>query len=167
MTPGAKENSRRKRFVRRIFKRMPLHALWLIRERYPDYQEENLLADLVIRYRKKRSFRRKKDKKGTYFRNEQIRKYAMELRFRETWEPEYDKACQQIAMLTQAENEHRDIKLLVKIGSESKYYHFKHYTRECFIKDFITAANKKGSTHDELEELRCTLIDRNLGRGMR
>lgn len=143
------ETSRRNH-ARRCYKKAPLLALLLIRERYPDYSERQLLEDLKRRTPLK--VKAKKTKTRRDFRYCQISKLAVQLHAFERGSSQYNKTCNQLSALMQADKERRPITVhVVKPPPDGKVdYYFKWNTDERYIIEFITLANKKSVTHDQL-----------------
>lgn len=150
-TPERKETNRRRLHARRVYKKNPLFALDIIRIRYPDYTESMLLDDLRRRT-KKRSFRSKK-KEPRDFRRVQLEKMIMELKFTDKSTAAYNTLCHKIALFHQAHEAKQDIRLTCKVENKTAIYLFKWSTTESVIKQFHTAANVKGTTHEQLTKL--------------
>jgi len=151
LTEDQKLSLRKKLFVRRQYKRYPVLALLFIRERYPDYTEDQLLKDIIVKRRPKK--RNKKKKAILDFRRVQMEKYAQRLKQFDKDSREYNQACNMIAILENAHQLKTPIELNVKLNGEKMTYYFHWDTKERRIKEFVAAANTKGTTHEMLEKL--------------
>jgi len=140
------EQRRRRNFVRRIFGKNPLFAILEIRDRYPDYTEEELAIDLK---RKSQPVKRDKSKTPRDLRRCQLRKLAENLKYEDD-EQNYHRLCNRIVLLENAHRDHADIPLLVNLEQIAKAYYFHWLTSEIEIKRFVADANTKGCTHDQL-----------------
>jgi len=147
----AVENNRRKKFASRAWKTQPLFALEVIRQKYPDYTEQMLTADLILVKRKKK--REKFIKRTSEFglRICQIRKLSGMLKLSDPESPEYYKCCNQIAGYMQGLKNRSPISLQVNYSGESLQYDFPWNSRESDIKAFIAITKKVGS-FKELDE---------------
>lgn len=163
-TQEQKDRYRRKRFVKRILKRVPLYAMEEIRRRYPDYDEYMLRDDTKTRDPVTKSHRHKKKKADDDFRSRQLAKYAELLKQSDEGSKDYHKACTQIALLTQNHNEKRQIHIVVKKNGDVRGFNFNWQTREVYIKKFIQLANEKTSTWEDLMKSQDNIIDTMLGR---
>lgn len=141
------ETSRRNH-ARRCYKKAPLLALLLIRERYPDYSERQLLEDLKLRSKPK--VKKKKAKTKNDFRSRQLDKYEILYRTTEPGTKEYNRVCNYMAQLTDALNARRDMIIHVAKGTVKYDYFFKWKTSERLIIEFITLAKNIASTHEDL-----------------
>ena len=144
----------RRNFARRTFARNPLFALLEIRERYPEYTEEQLAADL-----KRKSIPVKKDKSKTPrdLRRCQLSKLAGNLKYEQDTKSYHD-LCNRIVMLENAHKLRLDIPLAVSLDGLRKAYYFHWLTPEAEVKAFVNAANTKGASHDVLTQKFKTII---------
>jgi len=138
----------RKNFVRRIFKSNKLFALAEISVRYPGYNENMLLCDLIKR---SPSIRQAKPKPVLDLRRCQLVKLVYKLTREELTEGDYDKICNRIAMLQHAHKYRLPIPLSVTINKETRVYSFHWRTRESVVKSFVNIANTRDMTHEMLE----------------
>ncbi|WP_345953007.1 hypothetical protein [Mucilaginibacter sp. PAMB04168] len=137
----------RKNFVRRVFARNKLFALAEIRERYPDYSEDMLLADLKV---KKGKVKRKKHKPVLDLRRCQLLKLAHRLQSGELTDAEYHATCCRMVMLQRAHELRMPIPIKVTLIKETLVYSFDWRTREGIVKSFVKLANTEGMTHEVL-----------------
>jgi hypothetical protein len=144
------ENTRRKNFIRRTFKKWGLFAIQQINVLYPEYTAEMLPADLYI----KRKQVGKKSKVRNDFRGRQLAKYDVAYHSAEPNSKEFNKICERIASLTYADLKRLPINLVVTLNNEKYLYSFPWNTDEYKIKAFHAIANRKGITHQELLEYR-------------
>lgn len=144
------ENTRRKNFVRRTFKKWGLFAIAEINKSYPDYTSEMLPADLYVKKKVKCKALKYKDD----FRSRQLSKYEIAYHSTKKDTPEFNRICERIASLTYADNKRLPIYLTVKIGNDKYVYSFHWNTDEKKIKAFHNLANQKGMTHEVLHQNR-------------
>jgi len=137
----------RRNFVRRVYRKNKLFALAEIREKYPDYPEDMLMADLVSR-----KFKTKRGKKPPFtdLRRCQLQKMAGKISNGQLPQEEYHKLCCRIVMLQQAHNSRVPIPIKVTLGKVTKVYYFRWQTRESVVKSFVCLANLKNMTHEHL-----------------
>jgi len=148
----------RRNFVRRTFKSNPLFALAEIRQRYPDYSETSLAADLQVKSKKQR---RKKHKPATDLRRCQLIKLAALLRGDNLSPTEYHQTCQRIALMQKAHDMRSPVRLKVRLAGKSVAYGFNWKARENVIKSFVDMANTPGMTHERLAERHREIIQSN------
>lgn len=144
------ENTRRKNFIRRTFKKWGLFAICEINKEYPDYTSDMLPSDLLVKSKPKS----KKRKPRNDFRARQLDKYELAFRITPEGTKEYNSICERIASLTYADLKRLPIKLTVTLNNEKYQYQFPWNTEEAKIKSFHALANKKGITHQELMKYR-------------
>ena len=149
-------NTRRKLFVRRIFKKTPLFAIQFIRERYPFYKESDLIDDLKRRVSKQTVKPVKTAKEN--FRTSQLRKWKEVLKYENPDSSTYHKACTTIALMSQALIRKERITLTVKLEGKAVQYYFHWNTLERVIKQFHKIANQPGMIHSKLEEIKADLV---------
>lgn len=148
----------RKNFVRRVFARNKLFALAEIRERYPDYSEAMLLADLKV---KKGKVKRKKHKPVLDLRRCQLLKLAHHLQSGELTDAEYHAICCRMAMLQRAHELRIPIPIKVTLIKETLVYSFDWRIREGIVKSFVELANCKGITHAVLKKRHQEMVSSN------
>jgi hypothetical protein len=134
----------RKNFVRRIYHRNKLFAMEEIRERYKDYTEEMLYADLIIKNSKPK---RKKRKPIVDLRRCQLEKLAHRLQSADLNGKDYHNTCCRMVMLQNAHDHRLPIPLTVTLNKETILYSFNWRTRESVVKSFVDLANTKDMTH--------------------
>ncbi|MDB5141662.1 MAG: hypothetical protein JWQ66_375 [Mucilaginibacter sp.] len=139
----------RKNFIRRVHSRNPLFALEEIRERYPDYQAEQLAQDLYIKHKKSKA---KKHKPILDLRRCQLEKLAERLQIGPISDQEYHTLCNRMVLLQHAHDLRLPIPLSVKLQGEIRVYDFNWKTREKVIKSFVDLANTAGMTHESLKK---------------
>jgi hypothetical protein len=143
------QNTKRKNFVRRTFKKWGLFCMQEITKVYPDYLEEMLPVDLLI---KKKKFKAKKIKPRDDFRARQLAKYDIAYHTTDSSSREFNRICERIASLTHADIKKAAIHLVVTLSGEKHLYCFPWNTGEKEIKEFHSLANKAGITHDQLSQ---------------
>jgi hypothetical protein len=150
------QNTNRKNFVRRTFKKWGLFCMQEITKLYPDYLEEMLPVDLLI---KRKKLKAKKIKPRNDFRARQLAKYDIAYHTTDSSSREFNRICERIASLTHADLKRYPIQLVVTLSGEKHLYCFPWNTGEKEIKEFHSLANKAGITHDQLFQYRiCTAI---------
>ncbi|WP_311947098.1 hypothetical protein [Mucilaginibacter terrae] len=152
------EERSRKNFVRRVYTRNKLFALAEIREKYPDYSEVMLMADLKV---KKGKLKAKKHKPVLDLRRCQLEKLAQRLRSGVLDDAAYHATCCKIVMLQQAHDLRLPIPLTVTFSKQSLVYYFNWRTRESVVKAFVELANTKGMTHEVLKIKYQEMVDSN------
>jgi isopropylmalate/homocitrate/citramalate synthase len=149
------QHTRRKNFVRRIFKKWGLFSMQEILKQYPDYLESMLPVDLAI---KKKKVKEKKHKTRHDFRARQLAKYDIAYHTTDSSSKEFNKICERIASLTYADLKKAPIHLTVTLGREKYLYSFHWNTDEREIKEFHSLANKAGATHEQLRQYRANTL---------
>lgn len=139
----------RKKFVRKMVAKHGFFALQEIRQRYPDYQAEMMVADLTIKHRKKKP---KRWRAPTDCRRAQIYKLSEIIRTGDKDSKEYHRACTLIPLLEEAHKRKLNIPVLVNISGDKRAYYFHWTTSYDVVKAFIEAANVKGVTHYALDK---------------
>jgi hypothetical protein len=132
------QNTKRKNFVRRTFKKWGLFCMQEITKVYPDYLEEMLPVDLLI---KKKKFKAKKIKPRDDFRARQLAKYDIAYHTTDSSSREFNRICERIASLTHADVKKAAIHLVVTLSGEKHLYCFPWNTGEKEIKEFHSLAN--------------------------
>ncbi|SDM84841.1 hypothetical protein [Pedobacter antarcticus] len=150
------QNTKRKNFVRRTFKKWGLFCMQEIAKQYPDYLEEMLPVNLLI---KRKKVKVKKSKSRDYFRARQLAKYDIAYHTTDKSSREFNRVCERIASLTYADLKRTPIILTVKLKGETYAYSFNWTTAERIIKEFHVLANKPGITHAELQKHRETALN--------
>lgn len=145
------QNTKRKNFVRRTFKKWGLFSMQEILKQYPEYLEAMLPVDLVIKRKKAKA---KKTKPRNDFRARQLAKYDIAYHTTDSSSKEFNKICERIASLTYADLKKALILLTVTLSGEKYQYSFHWNTDEREIKEFHALANKPGITHAELQKYR-------------
>eukprot|EP01012_Entosiphon_sulcatum_P015538 TRINITY_DN20491_c0_g1_i1.p1 TRINITY_DN20491_c0_g1~~TRINITY_DN20491_c0_g1_i1.p1 ORF type:complete len:237 (-),score=29.62 TRINITY_DN20491_c0_g1_i1:658-1368(-) len=142
--------NRRKRFVRRVWKKYPLFAIELIKERYFDYTEDLLIPDLTISKRATKKVKFKKNISSFGLRISQIQKLAGLLKFKDTSEQERNTICNKIVGYSNALKLKTPILLTVRYAGEAREYSFKWNETEDKIKTFValTKTNQSFSALD-------------------
>lgn len=148
-------NTKRKNFVRRTFKRWGLFCIQEITKQYPDYVEEMLAVDLLI---KRKKLKAKKIKPRNDFRARQLAKYDIAYHTTDSSSREFNRICERIASLTHADLKKAPIHLTVTLSGEKYLYYFPWNTGEREIKEFHSIANKAGMTHEKLCQHRDKII---------
>lgn len=149
------QNTKRKNFVRRTFKKCGLFCMQEIVKLYPDYLEAMLPLDLVIKSKKAKE---KKTKPRNDFRARQLAKYDIAYHTTDSSSKEFNKICERIASLTHADLKKAPIRLTVILGGEKYQYSFRWNTDEREIKEFHALANKPGMTHKQLRQYRTNTL---------
>nr|WP_315419633.1 hypothetical protein [uncultured Pedobacter sp.] len=145
-------NTRRKNFVRRTYKKWGLFSMLEILKVYPGYESDMLFKDLEVKFKKKK---RKKIKPRFDFRAMQLIKCEQLFHSVDKASKEFNKVCERIAALTRADIKRKPLNLTVKLADKNTYlFCFKWSTDESKIKAFHAKANITGITHDELVEFR-------------
>lgn len=145
------QNTKRKNFVRRTFKKWGLFCMQEITKVYPDYLEEMLPVDLLI---KRKKMKAKKIKPRNDFRARQLAKYDIAYHTTDSSSREFNKICERIASLTHADLKRSPIQLVVTLNGEKHLYTFPWITGEREIKEFHLLANKAEMTHEQLSRYR-------------
>jgi hypothetical protein len=148
----------RRNFVRRVYKRHKLFALEEIKNRYPDYQEAMLYADLK---QSKTKPKKKKHKPILDLRRCQLQKLAFRIQREDLSPEEYHRTCCRMVMLQNAHDCRKPIPLIVTLNKETLVYSFGWRTRESVVKSFVSLANSKGVTHDQLNEKHREMVNSN------
>lgn len=138
----------RRNLARRIYSKNKLFALSEIRESYPGYTEEQLLADLV---KGKSKLKRSKRPPVTDLRRCQLQKLAAKIERGDLNTTEYNSICCKIVMLQQAHDLRLPIPLTVTLNRVTEVYSFPWRARESVVKSFATLANTHGMTHEKLK----------------
>lgn len=147
------ETNRRKKFVRRTVKSAPLFALSLIRERYPDYVESMIAADLKLGKGYKRRDKLVKRPSDMGLRICQIRKLNSKLGYADPESKEYNTYCNQIAGYMNGLKTKSPIIIEVKYNKIKMEYAFAWNATESKVKSFVALANKLTSFEDLDQEL--------------
>jgi len=147
------ETNRRKKFVRRAVKSAPLFALSLIRERYPDYVESMIAADLKLSkgYKRREKFVKRPSDMG--LRICQIQKLSWKLRYTDPQSKEYNRYCNQIAGYMNGLKTKSPIIIEVNYNKVKMEYTFPWNATENKIKSFVALANKLTSFEELNQEL--------------
>lgn len=145
------QNTKRKNFVRRTFKKWGLFSMQEILKQYPEYLETMLPVDLVI---KRKKVKAKKTKPRNDFRARQLAKYDIAYHTTDSSSKEFNKICERIASFTYADLKKAPILLTVTLSGEKYQYSFHWNTDEREIKEFYALANKAGVTHEQLRQYR-------------
>ncbi|SDH53655.1 hypothetical protein SAMN05421827_12835 [Pedobacter terrae] len=149
------QNTKRKNFVRRTFKKWGIFCMQEIVKLYPDYLEAMLPLDLVIKRKKAKA---KKTKPRNDFRARQLAKYDIAYHTTDSSSKEFNKICEPIASLTHADLKKAPIRLTVTLSGEKYQYSFHWNTDEREIKEFHALANKAGVTHEQLGQYRANTL---------
>lgn len=118
---------------------------------YPDYLEEMLPVDLLI---KRKELKAKKIKLRNDFRARQLAKYDIAYHTTDSSSREFNRICERIASLTHADIKRYPIQLVVTLNGEKHLYTFPWITGEREIKEFHLLANKAEMTHEQLCQYR-------------
>ncbi|WP_345956049.1 hypothetical protein [Mucilaginibacter sp. PAMB04168] len=145
------QNTKRKNFVRKTFKKWGLFGMQEILKQYPEYREAMLPGDLVI---KRKKVKDKKTKPRNDFRARQLAKYDIAYHTTDSSSKEFNKICERIASLTSADLKRAPILLTVTLSGEKYQYSFHWNTDEREIEKFHALANKAGVTHEQLCQYR-------------
>lgn len=143
-------DNRRKRFVRRVWKKYPLFALQLIKERYVDYSEELLIKDLYVQSKKNKKEKFKKNIASFGLRISQIQKLSWLLKSSDTSEKERNTICNKIAGYMNGLKLKAPIVLTVNYSGILKEYNFKWNDTESRIKTFLQLT-KEHKTFEALD----------------
>jgi hypothetical protein len=149
------QNTKRKNFVRRTFKKWGIFCMQEIVKLYRDYLEAMLPLDLVIKRKKAKA---KKTKPRNDFRASQLAKYDIAYHTTDSSSKEFNKICERIASLTHADLKKAPIRLTVTLSGEKYQYSFHWNTDEREIKEFHALANKAGVTHEQLRQYRANTL---------
>lgn len=141
----ALEDRKRKNYVRRVYRDNPLFAVEEIRNRYPGYDEQALMADLK---RKPGKVKRHNLKQVLDLRRVQLGKLAARLNLLKEDDQTYNAVCGTIVMLEEAHRLRAPIPITVTYQKKSEVYYFHWKTRETVVKSFVRFANQPGQNHE-------------------